>query len=1315
MEEQIVSLTNKGKIKEIARILSDDETAGSEKNLKSMLDNCLLRGKEDPTLLAKGILEACEVNTDTEKRQFLYKHCMKVLQKNDLNNKTGSALVGLLLLEVDNCPANLIATLTDEFVSAIQSTSANNGKHWELLPKMMTVLSTCERVVFDGDQYKGTEYNSLLLEKICLQKWDKSSIFHFASVLKDAPLSCEDLKMVVLKIVEMLSDTELEELPPLIYQLLLLSSKAQKTSIIEDLIVENIVKYFKKLDESVDSDDDARIDDDDVSDKLSVEQLRYVEGTIMLHITFAVRQDQQLGRGIIKYIKTAEVGSSKTSLCPFSLALALSLAKIHRFEKQVFDCLKTAVLKSFKDCEKQEKSWWIRQIMPTKMDITECMIETAKNSKYGWDDVAHGLVNLGFVLMDSFTVKSSDDFQSPQGRTCLLGANVLKHIHKIHSIARVEILDQILHRVISSMSVPQYLDLLGDLIKSMPQLFMESLPRIRETLDYLAMMPAATAVHFLRALQPLLRISSHLKDSLLIVLRKSLFSRHSEAREFAINGYLIILKHVLISGDNSLSSQASQSFSSSQSIADVHIPMLPSDSENTCLEILNNMRRCLNQQAKIRQILYEGLHEVVNKNSKLKMPVLDILLLQFQKAYEHNEDVNPPVKIDKCTAIQDDSAYITEPLPYLLSSMVYCLLTQTAATAEDESTEKYSKVLNSVTRRMIKAELEDFEVDKSADFNLNTASGVRNLITVMMLMGIYEVLISYQFLIEDNDSGDTEKMLTVQKLFDQYNRLYEIWSEKSSGGAGGGAGKKDRAGNKTIITSMMTVDCASNILHHLVKKSKAEENVDFKMYIVRIICHQLQQVNDTGHCDTARDKRKIFYLCCSVANDLLHGFIAARDSNELKKFAAVCLNGFNLCFQIICGQYEKKLSDFLTSIEYETSGFDMEAGDGVHCHVKKIQDLVMKNVVNAGLDSLKEILPLLNVIGALCKLDKSDQKQTIQTWFHKLCKEKKIEDCVVSHALLSHLIDVTRQVKNCSLLLKDIAQDIHVRIGDVDEDVELDDSCNFAIVNKKTANTSLFMIILSRTETDIEDAVWALGKVKSIILDESLTTEQKEALDKGICTKFGSLITGFHELVQTAIPTGNCATVLLKQLTKFYNGLTALVKFYIYLYNQKAGHCSGRFEKVVKLSGTLLTNHVYTMISYLQSAQPTANGQQKEDKKKTEKKNTGSAARVLREARSIPQLIFCIEQYEKFLIQLSKKAKINFMEHMKHSTSRDFRINTAALQQVLTSDQEDENDDDDDNDDGNEDEIEISDEEVEDDESENAPPAKRSRLGNKRK
>ena len=58
-------------------------------------------------------------------------------------------------------------------------------------------------------------------------------------------------------------------------------------------------------------------------------------------------------------------------------------------------------------------------------------------------------------------------------------------------------------------------------------------------------------------------------------------------------------------------------------------------------------------------------------------------------------------------------------------------------------------------------------------------------------------------------------------------------------------------------------------------------------------------------------------------------------------------------------------------------------------------------------------------------------------------------------------------------------------------------------------------------------------------------------------------------------------------------------------------------------------------------------------------------ARVLRQTRLIPVLVCNIENFEKHLIALGKRTKLNLHAGVKMSTSRDFRIIQATLQAAL--------------------------------------------------
>lgn len=67
---------------------------------------------------------------------------------------------------------------------------------------------------------------------------------------------------------------------------------------------------------------------------MSAQHLKPVEATLILHFTFAMKQDQDLGKEFVKYLKAAP------KLSEFSLALALAASPIHRFESVIFDALK---------------------------------------------------------------------------------------------------------------------------------------------------------------------------------------------------------------------------------------------------------------------------------------------------------------------------------------------------------------------------------------------------------------------------------------------------------------------------------------------------------------------------------------------------------------------------------------------------------------------------------------------------------------------------------------------------------------------------------------------------------------------------------------------------------------------------------------------------------------------------------------------------------------------------------------------------------------------------------------------------------------
>ncbi|KAL3863875.1 hypothetical protein ACJMK2_005602 [Sinanodonta woodiana] len=1363
MDKKILQLSEENDISSLIKTLN----AMEEKEVTKMIENKALRGKGDPITFVRAILNGSPPDDTVcvSRRLEVYKFCINMLQKNEMNNKQASDLVGLLMLEADSLPGPSIGELTFLYVDAVKNGSTQCGKAFELFPKLLSAMACQENILYGGSHLSGAEYKSHILNTLCSCKWDAKCVIYLAAMFRDVPLTSDELKFVIEKVLRQLKELDLQDLPALVYQLLLLSSKGHKRKVLE-----GIVSHFVEMDKTHKPSHQQECSEDLLDDEMShVETLRHTEGTIILHISFAVKQDQELGKEFVKTLKGNQQNSAGKIMAPFNFALALSLSRIHRFEDQIFDILKSTILKSLKDTARQSQSFWVRELVPESCDIRSCVLETVQNSKYGWDHVVQGMVQLGFLLMDTFGPKGAFgkvDVTTPQVgpnyESCKLGAEILLNTFKAHEMVRSEILEQIFNRVVTKATSPvsHFLRLLGDTVYAAPQLILESTIKVREMFDYLSYLSPMAAEGLLTAIQPLLKLSVSLRDSLILVLRKSMFSRQLDARKIGVSGFLMILKHFRVLGGLP-SSQASQAaISSSQVQVDIHARYNPSSNEALCLEILGNLRRCLTQQADIRLLLYQGLFDVLCKNTQLQTAILEILLAQLKKYYESGENINPPLKLEPCIQAQGDQVYLCEPLAHLLCCVQLCLdkvrdiqVKQRENGIDDDDNEPSSAqteledMMESLIQRMIDSEMEDFELDKSADFSLANSVGVKNNIFAILVLSTYEVLMEFTFTVRQyNESGCQQ----VLRLFENYHKLSDVLKEKVAAAAGKKGGKASAKAPHSLlsvsfVTAILQALVSDKVPSHQSSLEPLRQNVDFMKYILSVAQQKISQVQEKGECDGAegQNKTKLFKYFSTLGNLLLTYYTKNQKKEDAKgsrtkQLLTQCLEGLASVVNIVISRYTENICQFLNEENDQEAEENMERSkeDLINHHIKKFQKLVM-NILTADEDdqNLKEASCLLNIISMLvCQLPaNSPSYEQVHQWVHKLCLEQTIDDLSMCKLLLSTLLSMTQKVRSTPTLLRDLSQDIHAQLGDIDQEIVIEGKTHFALVTSRSAAPTVLLLVVHHIDQELDNTEWVISHIKADTLatsdsssstgDEHVDLTQREDYEKSICTRLGILITAFHELVQSTIPIGNCTDILLKLVTRLYGTVTSLVKYYVTLYAHRCGHLSARFEKLVKLSGTHLTQYCYALINYIQASeteqlqQAADKPKKKKDDKKKDKKGSAASnpakSNVMKQTRTIPNLIFAIEQYERYLIQLSKKSKVDLMEHMKLSTSRDFRINVAALENMDGDTSEDSQ--------GSEEEEEVlearadshneagSDSDEEDRENK-APPNKKARL-----
>jgi Fanconi anemia group I protein len=103
------------------------------------------------------------------------------------------------------------------------------------------------------------------------------------------------------------------------------------------------------------------------------------------------------------------------------------------------------------------------------------------------------------------------------------------------------------------------------------------------------------------------------------------------------------------------------------------------------------------------------------------------------------------------------------------------------------------------------------------------------------------------------------------------------------------------------------------------------------------------------------------------------------------------------------------------------------------------------------------------------------------------------------------------------------------------------------------------------------------------------------------------------------------------------------------------------YDTVVKYA-CLLSRNLYTLVPILQAAE---SEQMADVPKKKKLKPNVVRVRKSNDGKLMPNLIFYIEQFERYVIMVSKKKRLPFAKHIKRSTARDFRITFDALEEEV--------------------------------------------------
>ena len=209
----------------------------------------------------------------------------------------------------------------------------------------------------------------------------------------------------------------------------------------------------------------------------------------------------------------------------------------------------------------------------------------------------------------------------------------------------------------------------------------------------------------------------------------------------------------------------------------------------------------------------------------------------------------------------------------------------------------------------------------------------------------------------------------------------------------------------------------------------------------------------------------------------------------------------------------------------------------------------------------------------------------------------------------------------------------------------------YSTINEDTSSAVL-TVLTNSIEQLLMVSELALHRIGS-------SEENASAIERSIYTQLIAVVQTLSELVKTDFSPGVNSELVLKTACAVYSTMSHVSK-------RQGKAIERQFERLCKLLATNLTPPVYTFITHLESAND-KDGSKKGKKLKGKTNPDQDVQKVLKRTRTIPTLIFALEQFSKTLMTISKRTKVDLSFGFKPGTSRDFRIKDLNVRYLSIS------------------------------------------------
>ncbi|KAI7743443.1 hypothetical protein M8C21_011294 [Ambrosia artemisiifolia] len=1139
---------------------------------------------------------------------------------------------------LDHIPVTDIQLISNSIVSGFDQINSDPDE-----AQLLDLLPKCLHIVLNSDEVdKPRDLVDAVFDRMLDDvPWSGVLLVKLVSIIREFQFVDKvRVRRFVEKVFDEMHRVELQDLPSLVYQLLVLASKGVN----KREVIEGIVVFFGGK---------------GCLEKGGLSIVREVEGTVLLHVNFAVKQDPSLGQEVMALVR-----SDVWVIDHFVVGLLLSIGRIRRYSENAMGTLKTALTTAYKDYKFSRHCKWLPDGLKKEYLQNAILTETAvlravNESNYGREHIVPSIVQLGFVLLESVEEMSHQEL----GNTGLIGSQelglqMLKSLFEVHDMARNEIIEQCKFRILSlkpdqSLSI---IRLLGNLVKNYPHPMLEYISHLKELLDYFGFMQSKVASHLIDVLLPLIKFSHNLQDYIILVVRKAMFRQEDQIRLAAAGAIinLIIAERQSKQNKPCFFQESSSQASSSQ----VHeVP--PVTGSDLFKELSGLLQRCLYQQAKVKEVIYRGLLKLVLVDPLTAGAVFDFLLPHFLKFYNEEGQLN----LIQCVKTDNSKICVVEPLDDLLSCVSWILLLQPQAKSDGRSDswasfgfsltqdteqaqgthsgESFSSALSTLRKLLRKGNLEGI-LGQTKDASLTGQQEERYNYSGWILSGVIKVILNT--VATELEKATDDKKIELEKEFADLVDLY-VSLEKNTPNC---AQNTQNDGTRKGITQSTAVDSTYKNESDNTKFIKEKPPVLATSSIYQLFKTSFELYKH----DSTKSKLLNFVLSAILCQIKSFAYVAKDDPLKSLIYGDIKVLGpplLKLIVLLIKKDAKGKKDNGDIKGLFLLALMCLKEFVIVNSHspeeIREIEEMLSDSVGEDGVDSESDHDYQGNGINnqrekllILCDIAKMIGGDILGSWAIHICKSNNIANPKFAKSVVTLALSCT-QAPNDLVVAQEIAMELAKTMGSPSEKSEI-----YAIINRST-ESAIATGLLQLVESVIADMDRLSMKLK-ICLAGAYKDGKRNlyfTLEETLYQRAEAVVELLSSFLEMNLKDSQ-AEHLLKLATKFYKNLARISKFHIAPKGCKQILPSLKCQKLVEVTCKRLTAPLYTFVDRMQQ------------KQKESRASKGLINKIKRENRCIPDLIFQIEDYEKYLILLSKATKINLLRHAKRSTARDFRI-----------------------------------------------------------